>query len=47
MPFDSPYQMPLGDIELLMDARSRICERNSWVRHRFEDGDRHCLVAAL
>ena len=27
MPFDSPHQMPFGDIELLMDARSRISDR--------------------
>ena len=47
MPFDNPYQMPFGDIELLMDARSRISDRESWVRHRFQDGNRHCLVAAL
>jgi hypothetical protein len=47
MPFDAPYQTPFGDIELLTDARSRIANRNLWVRHRFEDVDRHCLVAAL
>ena len=47
MPFDAPYQTPFDDIELLTDARSRISDRKSWVRHRFEDGDRHCLVAAL
>jgi hypothetical protein len=47
MPFDSPSQMPFGDIELLIDARSRISDRKSWVRHRFQDGDRYCLVAAL
>jgi hypothetical protein len=47
MPFDAPYRTPFGDIELLMDARSRISDGKSWVRHRFEDGDRHCLVAAL
>ena len=47
MPFDSPYQIPFGDIELLMDARSRISDHKSWVRHRFQDGDSHCLVAAL
>lgn len=47
MPFESPYQMPFGDIELLVDARSRISDRALWVRHRFQDGDRHCLVAAL
>ena len=47
MPFDSPHQMPFADIELLMDARSRISDCKLWVRHRFQDGDRHCLVAAL
>ena len=47
MPFDAPYQTPFGDIELLIDARSLISDRKSWVRHRFEDGDRHCPVAAL
>ena len=47
MPFDAPYQTPFGDIELLTDARSRISNRNLWVRHRFQDVDRHCLVAAL
>ena len=47
MPFDSPHQIPFGDIELLMDARSRISNRRSWVQGRFQDGDRHCLVAAL
>src|SRR3954471_20037740 len=47
MPFDAPYPTPFGDIELLTDARSRICNRNSWMQGRFKDGDRHCLVAAL
>ena len=47
MPFDAPYQTPFGDIELLMDARSRISNRKSWVQCRFQDGERHCLVAAL
>jgi hypothetical protein len=47
MPFDAPHQMPFGDIELLMDARSRISDRKSWVQDRFQDRDRHCLVAAL
>ena len=47
MPFDAPYQTPFGDIELLTDARSRISSRKSWVQGRFQDGDRHCLVAAL
>ena len=47
MPFDSPCQMPFGDIELLLDARSRISDRKFWGRHRFQDGDRLCLIAAL
>jgi hypothetical protein len=47
MPFDAPYQTPFGDIELLTDARSRISNRKSWVQGSFQDGDRHCLVAAL
>ena len=38
MPFDGPYQMPFGDIELLMDARSRICDRECWVQGRFQTG---------
>jgi hypothetical protein len=47
MPFDAPYQTPFGDIELLIDARSRISNRELWARNRFQDGDRHCLIAAL
>ena len=47
MPFDAPYPTPFGDIELLSDARSRISDHKSWVQGRFQDGDRHCLVAAL
>ena len=47
MPFDAPYQTPFGDIELLIDARSRIFDRKSWMQGGFQDGDRHCLVAAL
>ena len=47
MPFDAPYQTPFGDIELLTDTRSRISDRKTWVQGRFQDGDRHCLVAAL
>jgi hypothetical protein len=47
MPFDAPYQTPVGDIELLTDARSRISNRKFWVQGHFQDGDRHCLVAAL
>lgn len=47
MPFDGPYPNQFGDIELLTDARSRISSRQSWVQGRFQDGNRHCLVAAL
>jgi hypothetical protein len=47
MPFDAIYQTPFGDIELLIDARSRIANCKSWVQGRFQDGDRHCLVGAL
>ncbi len=47
MPFDNPYQAPIGDLEILVDARARISGENCWVQHRFKDGDRHCLVAAL
>ena len=47
MPFDAPYPTPFGDIELLIEARSRISNHKSWVQGRFQDGDRHCLVAAL
>jgi hypothetical protein len=47
MPFDAPCQTPFGDIEFLTDARSRISNPKSWVQGRLEDGDRHCLVAAL
>ena len=47
MPFDNPHQAPIGDLEILADARARIDSENSWVKGRFKDGDRHCLVAAL
>jgi hypothetical protein len=47
MPFDNPPGTPFGDIGLLWDARSRISSRDQWVQGRFEDGDRHCLVAVL
>ena len=47
MPFDAPYPTPIGDIELLTDARSRICNHKFWMQGRFKDGDRQCLVAAL
>ncbi len=49
MPFDIPFhdQAPVGDIEMLMDARARISNRDGWIQGRFEDGGRHCLVGAL
>jgi hypothetical protein len=47
MPFDNPPGTPFGDIELLWDARSRISNRDHWVKLRFQHGDRYCLVAAL
>ena len=47
MPFDNPFEGPFGDIQILMDARSRISERGGWLKGQFRDGDRHCLVDAL
>jgi hypothetical protein len=47
MPFDNPPRTPFGDIELLREARSRISNRDHWVQGRFQDGDRHCLIAVL
>ena len=47
MPFDNPHQMPLGDLEILGDARGRIAEEGNWLKGDFRDGNRHCLVAAL
>ena len=47
MPFDNPPGTPFGDIELLWDARSRISNRDHWVKGRYQDGDRHCLIAVL
>jgi hypothetical protein len=47
MPFDFPDQAPISDLEILVDARARISSENAWVKGRFEDGDRLCLVAAL
>jgi hypothetical protein len=47
MPFDNPHQTPFGDVEILADARNRISDQNTWVQGRFQDGGRHCLVAAL
>jgi hypothetical protein len=47
MPFDNPHQTPFGDLELLLDARRLISDRGHWVKRRFQDGNRRCLVAAL
>ncbi len=47
MPFDFPNQGPIGDLDILVDARARVSGENQWIKGRFEDGDRHCLVAAL
>jgi hypothetical protein len=47
MPFDNPHQTPFGDIEILTDARNRISDQDKWIKGRFRDGDRHCLVDAL
>jgi hypothetical protein len=47
MPLDNPHQVPFGDTDILMDARSIICDRDRWLQGGFRDGDRHCLVAAL
>jgi len=47
MPFDNPHHMPLGDVEILRDARSRIADEGNWLKYDFQDGNRHCLVGAL
>jgi hypothetical protein len=47
MPFDNPHQVPISDLEILVDARGRISDKNSWVKWRFQDGNRYCLVGAL
>ncbi len=47
MPFDHPNPVPIGDLEILLDTRDRIAHRGKWLQQHFEDGDRHCLVAAL
>ena len=47
MPFDNPHQAPFGDLELLMEARSRISSREAWVQGHFQRRGRHCLVASL
>jgi hypothetical protein len=47
MPFDFPLHAPIGDLEILIDARRRISVPSYWVQGHFRDGDRRCLVAAL
>ena len=47
MPFDIPYQAPIGDLEILIDARARIAGKNSWVKRCFQNGNGYCLVGAL
>ena len=47
MPFDNPHEAPVGDLEILFDARTRISRTELWTKGRFRDGDRLCLVAAL
>lgn len=47
MPFDNPYQAPIGDLEILVDARARISGKNSWVKRCFQNGNAYCLVGAL
>jgi hypothetical protein len=47
MPFDNPHQTPLGDLELLMEARGRISSRDTWVKGHFQREGRYCLVASL
>ena len=47
MPYDNPPQLPVGDIDILIDVQSAISHRNTWVQNRFRDGNRKCLVAAL
>jgi hypothetical protein len=47
MPFDNPSQAPVGDVAILTDARGRIADPSRWLKHGFQDADRHCLVAAL
>jgi hypothetical protein len=47
MPFDNPHHSPIGDVDLLLDARRLISDRRDWVQGRFQEGNRRCLVAAL
>lgn len=47
MPFDNAYSYPSPDVALLMDARSRILCRASWVQGCLQEGNRRCLIGAL
>jgi len=47
MPFDNPNRAPIGDLEILLDTRDGIGRQEQWLQQQFENGDRHCLVAAL
>lgn len=46
MPFDG-YQSRYGDIERLLDARSRIAEPSHWIKRAFKSGNSYCTVGAL
>jgi hypothetical protein len=47
MPFDNPFEGPLGDIQILMDARRSIADPSHWLQGGLRYGDRYCLVAAI
>jgi hypothetical protein len=47
MPFDNLHRTQFGDIDLLLDARSRLSNKTDWVQGRFRDGDRVCLAASV
>jgi hypothetical protein len=47
MPFDNPHQTEFNDIELLLDARNRLSNKDDWLQRRYQQGNRFCLVAAL
>jgi hypothetical protein len=47
MPFDNSHQTSFGDLDVLEDARSRICTEDRWMQRRFQTDERLCAVAAL
>jgi hypothetical protein len=47
MPFDNPHRTSFGDLDVLEDARSRICSEDRWMKRRFQVGERLCAVVAL